>query len=150
MADSGVIELVLKGLAAGAVGTAAMTLSEKVEQSKTGREDSMVTTEVGAILVTPALSTGAQAARLGKAVHWDTWDHLGSRARSIGTNALERICRIGPSLRRALDQRCGALSHPEDPAIAPQVGTQAVATDLFHKLVLSVVTSLVFLLITAN
>ena len=61
VADSGVIELVLKGLAAGAVGTAAMTLSEKVEQSKSGREDSMVTTEVGAILHVHAWMEGIPA-----------------------------------------------------------------------------------------
>ena len=150
MADPGVIELVLKGLAAGAVGTAAMTVSEKLEQSKTGREDSMITTEVGAILVKPTLTTGTQAAQLGNAVHWMhgiTWGAL------RGLFALTPLSVFAASALHYVALWTSDVALYRVLKIQPRPdkwGVQPLATDLFHKLVLSVVTSLVFLLLMAN
>ena len=145
VADLGLLEAVLKGLAAGVVGTAAMTISEKIEQSKTGREDSMVTAEVGAILTKPSLETGAQVAKLGKIVHWThgvTWGMVRgllalTPLNSFAASALHYVSLWSSDalLYRAL----GIQPLPN------RWGAQTLITDLFHKLVLSVVTSLVFL-----
>jgi hypothetical protein len=145
LADPGVLEAVLKGLAAGVVGTAAMTMSEKIEQSKTGREDSMVTTEVGAILTEPSLETGAQAAKLGKVVHWThgvTWGMVRgllalTPLNSFVASALHYISLWSSDV--VLYRVLGIQPLPH------RWGTKPLITDLFHKLVLSVVTSLVFI-----
>ncbi len=147
MPNPGALEVVTKGLAAGVVGTAAMTVSEKIEQAKTGREDSMVTTEVGAILTKPRLETGAQAAKLGQVVHWThgiTWGAvrglLGltpSSAFVASTIHYASLWLSDTLLYRAL--RIEPLPH--------KWGTKPLVTDLFHKLVLSAVTSAAFLLL---
>jgi len=145
MADPGILEVVLKGLAAGVAGTAAMTVTEKLEQSKTGREDSMITTEVGAILTKPPLKTGAQAKKLGQVVHWVhgiTWGGIRgllalTPLNSFVASALHYVSLWTSDvvLYRALG--LAPLPHKWE--------KQGLAIDLFHKLVLSAVTSLVFL-----
>lgn len=145
MADPGSVEVLLKSLAAGVAGTAAMTLSEKIEQSQTNRADSMVTVEVGAKVAKPPLKTGAQAQTLGQAVHWMhgvTWGAVRGLLALTPLNAfaasavhyvslwtsdvvLYRVLKIEP------------LPHKWE--------KQALFIDLFHKLVLSAVTSAVFL-----
>lgn len=150
LADIGVAEALIKGLGAGLIGTAAMTISEKIEQSTTGREDSMVTTEVGAILTRPPLETGKQAAGLGQLVHWVhgvTWGALrgliGLTPLSALTASVLHYAALWSSdvvLYRALGIQ--PLPH--------KWGTKPLITDLFHKLVLSVVTSSVFLLLVQD
>lgn len=147
MPEPGVIEVVLKGLVAGAVGTAAMTLSEKLEQAKTGREDSMVTTEVGAILTKPRLETGAQAAKLGQVVHWShgiTWGAIRGLLGLTPLNALaaSAIHYVSLWTSDALLYRILKIQ-----PLPNKWGTKPLLTDLFHKLVLSGVTSAVFLLL---
>jgi hypothetical protein len=150
LADIGVAEALIKGLGAGLIGTTAMTISQKIEQSKTGRAESMVTTEVGAILAKPPLETGAQAAKLGKVVHWThgiTWGALrGLLALTplspLTASALHYAALWGSDalLYRAL----GIQPLPN------KWGTRPLITDLFHKLVLSVVTSAIFLLLVQD
>ncbi len=145
MADPGVLEVLSKGLVAGVAGTIAMTLSEKVEQAKTGREDCTVTAQVGAHLITPALETGAQAARLGLAVHWIhgvSWGAIRGLLALTPINPLEAsalhyvaLWSSDVALYRVL--KIQPLPHRWE--------KQSLALDLFHKLVLSAVTSLVFL-----
>lgn len=64
------VEALAWGLVAGAVGTAAQTLSERAEQSVTHRQDSLVPAEVGAKLLRPRLDRPPDVSRLGLAVHW--------------------------------------------------------------------------------
>lgn len=66
----GALEAVLWGLVAGVAGTAAQTLSEKIEASVTKRPDSLVPAQVGAKLAGPRLRTGSDAVRLNWTVHW--------------------------------------------------------------------------------
>lgn len=145
MADPGVREVVLKGLAAGAVGTAAMTLSEKLEQKRTGRPDSLVTAQVGAHIATPPLETGADAARLGQTVHWlhgVTWGAL------RGLLALTPLSILSASAVHYVALWTSDVGLYRVLKIEPlphKWENQALAIDLFHKFVLSAVTSVVFL-----
>ncbi len=59
-----------KGMVAGLVGTAAMTVSERVEMAVTGREPSDVPGQVGAALLGRHPSTDAEMQRLSTQVHW--------------------------------------------------------------------------------
>ncbi len=59
-----------KGMVAGLVGTAAMTLSERVEMAVTGREASDVPGQVGAKLLGRHPETDAEKQRLSTQVHW--------------------------------------------------------------------------------
>jgi len=150
MPDPGVFEVVLKGLAAGVVSTAAMTLSEKLEQAKTGRQDSMVTTEVGAILTKPRLKTGAQAAKLGQVVHWAhgiTWGAIRGLLGLTPLNAFaaSAIHYVSLWTSDALLYRTLKIE-----PLPNKWGKKALLTDLFHKLVLSGVTSAVFLLLIGS
>ncbi len=99
---------------------------------------------MGALVFRPPLKTGAQAERLGLAVHWGHGIAMGAVRGLLGltplgaltASALHFVIVWGGDvmLYRALD-------------IAPMPwkwGGTALATDLFHKLVLSAVTSAVF------
>ena len=67
-----------KGLLAGLVGTAAMTLSETAEMRLTGREGSTVPGRVGAKLVGVRPTGEAAMARLNTRVHWGHGVLMGS------------------------------------------------------------------------
>lgn len=127
MPDPGVIEVVGKGLAAGVVGTAAMTLSEKIEQTRTGREDTMVTAEVGAIFTKPRLQTGAQAAKLGEAVHWIHGHHLGCCARPSRADSAQSSGVIEHPLCQPVDERRVAVPRSKDATASPQMGKEATS-----------------------
>lgn len=61
---------VAKGMAAGLVGTVAMTVSERIEMAVTGREASDVPGQVGAKLLGRQPETAAEMQRLSTRVHW--------------------------------------------------------------------------------
>ena len=71
MASSGVLGAVGRGMAAGAVGALAMTVSERLEMAVSGREGSKVPGKVGAHLA-PGKDPGSDsdAEQLNSAVHW--------------------------------------------------------------------------------
>ena len=59
-----------KGMVAGLIGTAAMTVSERVEMAVTGREPSDVPGQVGAKLSGRQPATDAEMQHLSTQVHW--------------------------------------------------------------------------------
>ena len=71
MAETGVARAAALGMVAGAVGTVAMTISERLEMALSGRAPSTVPGQVGAALV-PGADRGvaADVARLNAPVHW--------------------------------------------------------------------------------
>jgi hypothetical protein len=71
MASNGLLSALSRGMVAGAVGTIAMTVSERLEMEVSGREASQVPGEVGAHLL-PGQDPGSPAdvARLNAPVHW--------------------------------------------------------------------------------
>ncbi len=145
MADPGLVEVLVKGLAAGVAGTAAMTISEKIEQARSHRADSMVTVEVGAKIVKPPLETGAQAQKLGQVVHWMhgvTWGAVRgllalTPLKALAASALHYVSLWTSDVVLYRVLKIEPLPHKWE--------KQALAIDLFHKLVLSAVTSAVFL-----
>ena len=71
MSNNSVARAMVRGMVAGAVGTVAMTLSERVEMSLTGRAPSTVPGQVGAHLLPGAdPANPSDVARLGGPVHW--------------------------------------------------------------------------------
>ena len=71
MADTGVARAAALGMVAGAVGTVAMTIAQRVEMSMSGRAPSTVPGQVGAHLVPGAdPAVAADVARLNGPVHW--------------------------------------------------------------------------------
>ncbi len=141
----GTLKAVAWGLVAGVAGTAAQTLSEKMEMSFTKRPASLVPAQVGAKLVAPPLRTGTDAVRLNWTVHWMHGIMMGA------VRGLLAVTPLGPAAASLLhfplvwgsDVMLYAGLH-----IAPapwKWSGEELATDLFHKGVLSAVTSLVFI-----
>ncbi len=144
MSDGGVLEALVWGLVAGLAGTVALTISEKIEQSITHREDSSVPAQVGAKVARPSLRSGEDVERLGWVVHWAHGISMGLVRGLLGLTGLTAFA--ASVLHYALVWGGDVLLYKSlGLAEMPwKWGGQALATDLFHKLVLSVVTSLVF------
>ena len=71
MADTGIARAAALGMVAGAVGTVAMTITQRLEMSLSGRAPSTVPGQVGASLVPGAdPAVPADVARLNGPVHW--------------------------------------------------------------------------------
>jgi hypothetical protein len=115
---------VVRGMVAGAVGTAAMTLSETVEMTLTGRKGSNVPGQVGAHLL-PGRDpdSPADVERLNTATHW---------AHGIGMGALRGALDLagvrGPQATAAhfallWGWRRGALQRPRHRRRPMEVGT---------------------------
>ena len=147
MADPGILEVVLKGLAAGVVGTTAMTLSEKLEQQATGRPDSLVTAQVGAHIASPKLETGADAARLGKAVHWMHGVTWGALRGLLALTPLSIVTASAVHYVALWTSDVGLYRVLKIEPLPHKWKKQALVVDLFHKFVLSAVTTVVFLLL---
>lgn len=140
----GAVEALGWGLVAGLAGTVAQTGSQFVEQKLTHREDSTVTTQVGAMIFRPPIKTGAQASRLGLAVHWGHGIAMGAVRGLLGLTAVGSLA--ASAVHFALVWGGDVMLYAAL-GIAPMPwkwGGTALATDLFHKLVLSAVTSAVF------
>ena len=78
-----------RGMVAGAVGTVAMTVSQRLEMAVTGRAGSQVPGEVGAHLV-PGKDPGSPAdvAQLNNAVHWGHGIAMGAVRGALGVAGL--------------------------------------------------------------
>jgi len=71
MSSTSVAQAMARGMVAGTVGTIAMTLSQRLEMSLSGRERSTVPGQVGAHLLPGAdPASSSEVARLNGPVHW--------------------------------------------------------------------------------
>jgi hypothetical protein len=134
-----------RGMLAGAVGTAAMTVSERLEMSLTGREASTVPGQVGAHLLPgsdPASRT--DVARLNGPVHWVHGITMGALRGVLDVAGLQ-----GPRASAAHF----ALLWGGDAALYRVLGiadlpwrwsTDELASDLLHKGVYAAVTGAVY------
>ncbi len=144
MSDGGVLEALGWGLLAGLAGTVALTISEKIEQSITHRESSTIPAQVGAKVARPQLRSGEDVERLGWVVHWAHGISMGLVRGLLGLTGLGALA--ASVLHYGLVWGGDVLLY-KGLGLAEMPwkwGGRALATDLFHKLVLSVVTSLVF------
>ncbi len=140
----GLLEAISIGLLAGGAGTAAQTLSEKIEAKFTKRPDSLLPAQVGAALAKPDLRTGKDAVRLNWTVHWAHGISLGAVRGLLGVTALSSLA---ASIIHFPLVWSGDVMLYAALGLAPAPWKwrgKELATDLFHKGVLSVVTSLVF------
>ncbi|WP_093802151.1 hypothetical protein [Streptomyces sp. Wb2n-11] len=131
------------GLAAGAVGTVVLTLSETIEQRLTGREDSRVPGQVGAAL-TGRKGDEAAAGKLNTPVHWMHGTTMGAARGALALTGL------GPVAATAAHYAVvwgGDVTLYRGLGIAPwpwKWQKQELATDLFHKGVYAIATGVAF------
>lgn len=134
-----------RGVTAGAVGTAAMTLSQKLEMALTGRDGSQVPGQVGAHL-TPGKEPlkEAHVEQLGGPVHW---------AHGISMGALRGVLDVAGLRGSAATVAHFALVWCGDAALYRALGiaespwrweVDELATDLLHKGVYALTTGAVY------
>jgi hypothetical protein len=145
MSNNELLGALSRGMIAGAVGTVAMTMSERLEMTVTGREESQVPGEVGAHLM-PGMEPDAppHVDRLNTPVHW---------AHGIGMGGLRGLLDLagirGPQATAAhfalfwggdamLYRTLGVADAPW------QWSGDELASDILHKGVYAVVTGTVY------
>ncbi len=145
MATSGVLGALGRGLVAGAVGTVAMTVSERLEMAASGRAASQVPGQVGAHLV-PGKDpdSASNVAQLNTAVHWAHGVTMGAVRGALDVAGLR-----GPQATLAhfalLWTGDAALYSALGIAEAPWRWTpDELATDMLHKGVYAGVTGAVY------
>lgn len=140
-----------RGMAAGAVGTVAMTVSQRLEMAVSGRRGSLVPGTVGAHVV-PGRDPGSPAdvARLNTAVHWAHGITMGALRGALGLAGLH-----GPSASTAHF----ALLWGGDAALYRALGVADVpwrwsagelSVDMVHKGLYAAVTGVVYDALTAR
>ena len=135
---------IAKGMAAGLVGTAAMTASERIEMAITGREASDVPGQVGAKLLRRQPETAAEMQRLSTQVHWAHGILVGGLR-----GVLERAGVEGPAASVAHFAALwgGDATMYATLGLAPPPWNweqEALAVDLLHKGVYAAVTGVVY------
>ena len=145
MSNNGVARAMVRGMVAGAVGTVAMTLSERVEMSLSGRAPSTVPGQVGAHLLPGADPTNpSDVARLGGPVHW---------GHGIAMGALRGVLDVAGLQGPAGSAAHFALVWGGDAALYRSLGIADVpwlwsadelGADLLHKGVYAAVTGAVY------
>ncbi len=138
------IGVVGRGLAAGAVGTAALTLAERAEMALTGREPSTVPGQVGARLTGQDARPDSNAVkRLNPFVHWGHGIGLG-----VARAMLEGAGRRRATLVFLPMVWAGDATLYRVLGIAPSPwrwSRQDLVTDLFGKAILAGVTSAAYI-----
>jgi len=135
----------VRGMVAGAVGTLAMTLTERLEMSITGRPASQVPGQVGAALLLGSdPRSDAEVQRLNTPVHWAHGIAMGSLRSALDAAGID-----GP----AASAIHFALLWGGDAALYVALGitdvpwrwdAEALATDILHKGVYAAVTGAVY------
>ncbi len=145
MSNNSVARAMVRGMVAGAVGTVAMTLSERVEMSLSGRAPSTVPGQVGAHLLPGADPTSSSdVARLGGPVHWGHGVAMGALRGVLDVAGLE-----GPAASAAHFALVwggdAALYRALGIADVPwRWGADELGADLLHKGVYAAVTGAVY------
>lgn len=145
MTSSGILGAVGRGMAAGAVGTAAMTVSERLEMAVSGREGSQVPGEVGASLLPGKhRDSASDVAQLNDVAHWAHGITMGALRGALDVAGL-----TGPQASLAhfalLWGGDAALYRVLGIADVPWRWTPAeLATDMLHKGVYAAVAGAVY------
>ena len=142
---TGAMRAAARGMAAGLVGTIAMTLSERMEMAISGRDPSEIPRQVGASLLPGKhLDRPGDVQGLNSAVHWAHGISMGALRGLLGTAGLH-----GPTASAAHF----ALLWGGDAALYRALGVapapwhwsgDELATDMFHKGVYAVTTGVVY------
>jgi hypothetical protein len=133
----------VRGLIAGAIGTAAMTLTQRLEMAISGRAPSTVPGQVGAHLI-PGANPRTHVARLNGPVHWAHGISMGALR-----GALDGMGLRGPAASAAhfalLWSGDAALYRALGIADVPwRWGGDELATDVLHKGIYAAVTGAVY------
>ena len=144
MSNNHLLVAITRGMVAGAAGTLAMTLSERLEMAVTGREPSLVPGEVGAHLL-PGRDPQAPSdvARLNSPVHWAHGISMGAVRGLLGVGGMRGATATAAHFGLVWG---GDASLYRGLAVAdvPWRWTgQELATDLLHKGLYAVVTGAV-------
>jgi hypothetical protein len=151
MSSNNLIGRLAKGMVAGAVGTIAMTVSERLEMAVSGREASTVPGQVGAHLLprqNPSSTTDIE--RLNTPVHWAHGISMGALRGALDQAGLRGLPASAAHF---------ALLWGGDAALYRALGIADVpwrwdadelGPDLFHKAVYAAVTGAVYDAMTAD
>ena len=145
MTDNSTLNPIVRGMVAGAIGTIAMTVSERLEMSVSGRDPSRVPGQVAAQLM-PGKDAGSatDVQRLNTPMHW---------AHGIGMGAVRGVLDEAGLRGAAATAAHFALLWGGDAALYRALGIADVpwrweadelTTDLLHKGVYAVVTGAVY------
>lgn len=145
MTTNDVMGAIARGMVAGAVGTAAMTVSERLEMVLSGREGSSVPGQVGAHLL-PSMDphSATDVAQLNSPVHWVHGITMGAVRGALdvagvqGAQASLLHFALLWSGDAALYRALGVADVPW------RWGTEELATDLVHKGVYAAVTGVAY------
>ncbi len=145
MSSSGLLSTLSRGMIAGAIGTIAMTLSERLEMTVSGREASQVPGQVGAhLLPGQDPDSPADVTRLNAPVHWMHGISMGAVRGALDLTGLR-----GPEASVAhfllLWGGDATLYHALGIAEMPwHWETDELASDVLHKGVYAAVTGAVY------
>lgn len=139
-----ILSVIIKGLFAGLIGTAVMTISETLEMKLTKREASMVPAQVGSKLFGVSTSGDAEMMRLNNAVHW---------GHGTGMGVLRALLSLAGLRGSAATATHFAVLWSGDAALYAALGiatppwrwkSQELITDLFHKGVYALATGVTY------
>lgn len=141
---AGTLKAAATGLLAGVAGTAAMTATQRIEQSLTGRQDSRVPAQVGAKLTERTPQSSSQSKQMGTTVHWAHGISMGALRGILGRTSLSPGA--ASSLHFVLVWSGDALLYTALGITPPpwKWAMKDLVTDFGHKLVLSTITSAVY------
>lgn len=133
-----------KGLVAGAVGTAAMTISSTVEMRLRGRESSSAPADAAAKVLGIEVRTDEEKARFSKLVHWSYGTGWGAVRGLLGLVGLRGAGATSSHLALLWGSELVMLPALD---VAPPVrewGAEELAIDGFHHIVYAVATGLAY------
>jgi len=133
-----------KGLVAGAVGTAAMTVSSTVEMKLRGREASSAPADAAAKVLGIDFDNDEDKSRFANVVHWSYGTGWGAVRGLLGALGLHGVGATSAHLAAVWGSELVTLPALD---VAPPVtewGAEEVAIDFFHHTVYAVATSLTY------
>lgn len=139
-----VVSAIGKGLVAGAVGTAAMTVSSTLEMKLRGREASSAPADAAAKVLGIEFDNDEAKARFANVVHWSYGTGWGAARGLLGALGLRGVGATSAHLAAVWGSELVTLPALEVAPPVSQWGAGEVAIDLWHHTVYAVATSVTY------
>lgn len=144
MSVGGVAEALGKGLVAGAVGTAAMTVSSTLEAKLTEREASTVPAEAVETALDIEPQSEGDEQRLNNLAHWGYGTGWGAVRGLLGAAGMSGLPAMGVHLVAVWGAAQGLLPALGVAKPTWEYGAKALGTDVWHHAVYAVATGLAY------
>ncbi|HEX3317137.1 MAG TPA: hypothetical protein VHR88_03905 [Solirubrobacteraceae bacterium] len=134
-----------RGIVAGALGTAAMTVSSTLEQRRRGREASTAPADATAkVLGISGFQSDGAKARFGTLVHWGYGTSWGLARAALGETGLSPVPATAAHFAAVWGSEQVMLPALEVAPPLTRWGAQEVAIDAFHHVVYATATGLAY------